>query len=354
MHRRAFLYLAATSVGTLPFSRLVGQEKHPAEWLDATSVSIDWPEGLAIDSAGQLYIAEARVSEVPKLDEHWGRVLVLDTARGKIRSIAGGGNEPVRAGLLSSRAKVTWPTAVAVDGKGRRLWIVDRSLSSVLEVDLNQGTIVRIVGGPQQRGILKNPEAIVVGANGEIYLAETRDRGILQLDPASNRLTRIVGANGLIKIAPQLQFPAGLAVGPSPLLYVADYQNNRIVEFDIARNSARVLLSNIQGPKNLAIYRDTLYFTESLPWVRAIDLRTMGARVVAGSRSTGFSGDGGPATSAKMIAPHGLAVDQVGNLFIADSYGNRIRMVNAKSGVITTVAGNGLPLRQDIKTVPRL
>ena len=65
--------------------------------------------------------------------------------------------------------------------------------------------------------------------------------------------------------------------------------------------------------------------------------------VVAGVGVSGFSGDGGLATSASLSAPVGVALDGAGNLFIADEFNNRIRRVDAATGIITTVAGNGFP-----------
>src|SRR5437870_836 len=62
----------------------------------------------------------------------------------------------------------------------------------------------------------------------------------------------------------------------------------------------------------------------------------------AGTGAAGFSGDGGPATSAQIFGPSGIAVDSAGNIFIADRENHRIRKVAANSGVITTVAGNGI------------
>jgi streptogramin lyase len=71
--------------------------------------------------------------------------------------------------------------------------------------------------------------------------------------------------------------------------------------------------------------------------------------IVAGTGERGFSGDGGPATAAKLANPAGLAVDSEGNLFISEYVNNRIRRVDAKAKIITTVAGNGLPHRIDVE-----
>jgi sugar lactone lactonase YvrE len=73
--------------------------------------------------------------------------------------------------------------------------------------------------------------------------------------------------------------------------------------------------------------------------VLRLDATTGVLTLVAGNGTTGFSGDNGPATSAQLNFPAGVAVDSAGNLYIADSYNNRVRKVS--NGVITTVAGNG-------------
>lgn len=87
-------------------------------------------------------------------------------------------------------------------------------------------------------------------------------------------------------------------------------------------------------------------------------LRTFVARVgpdrekqtiVAGNGERGFRGDGGPATAAKLANPAGLVIDSDGNLFISEYVNNRIRRVDAKTKIITTVAGNGLPHRMDVE-----
>jgi trimeric autotransporter adhesin len=97
-----------------------------------------------------------------------------------------------------------------------------------------------------------------------------------------------------------LDFAAGLAVDSHGNLYIADLYNNEI---------------------------------------RKVSQGTI--TTVAGNGQMGFSGDGGPATSAELNNPGGVAVDSQGNLFIADTGNNRIRMVSASTGFITTIAGNG-------------
>ena len=75
--------------------------------------------------------------------------------------------------------------------------------------------------------------------------------------------------------------------------------------------------------------------------IRRVDVGTGIITTVAGNGEEGFSGDGGPATEASFSSPLGVAVDAEGNLFIADEFNHRVRRVDADSGIITTVAGNG-------------
>ena len=92
-----------------------------------------------------------------------------------------------------------------------------------------------------------------------------------------------------------------------------------------------------------------VYFVEgAMDIVRRIDAQTLSLSTFVGTGAKGFHGDGGPAVQAKLDNPSGLAIDQDGNLYISEFVSNRIRRVDAKSNVITTIAGNGLPHRIDV------
>ncbi|HZC43351.1 MAG TPA: hypothetical protein VE195_04195, partial [Acidobacteriaceae bacterium] len=110
-----------------------------------------------------------------------------------------------------------------------------------------------------------------------------------------------VGDGGFANGA-EMSFPTGLTFDDSDNLYIADSGNNVIRKVDAATNIITT---------------------------------------VAGNHKKGYTGDGGPATSAELNTPNGVAVDSVGNLYIADTSNNAVRMVSAASGIITTVAGNG-------------
>ena len=109
-------------------------------------------------------------------------------------------------------------------------------------------------------------------------------------------------ATGAPPTARSLAFPRGVALDSADNLYIADTSNSRI---------------------------------------RKVDAASGVITTVARNGSSGFGGDGGPANSAQLSSPFGVALDSADNLYIADTSNNRIRKVDAASGVITTVAGNG-------------
>jgi sugar lactone lactonase YvrE len=143
---------------------------------------------------------------------------------------------------------------------------------------------------------------------------------------------------------------------PSPLIYISDSQNNRIRKVDTSTGAITTVAGNgtgwfagdggpatsaeLHNPLGVAVDSfGNLYIADTAN-NRVRMVNTSGTiTTVAGNGTASFSGDGGPATSAGLWAPYGVAVDSLGNLYIADQSNNRIRKV--ASGTITTVAGNG-------------
>src|SRR5205823_1064587 len=101
--------------------------------------------------------------------------------------------------------------------------------------------------------------------------------------------------------------------------------------------------ASLNFPISVAVDEDrNLYIADSLNHrIRKVASATGSITTVAGSGRFGFSGDGGPATAASLWFPDGITLDSSGNLFIADTFNNRIRNVVAATGIITTLAGNG-------------
>ena len=162
-------------------------------------------------------------------------------------------------------------------------------------------------GGPATGASLSAPQGVAVDATGNIYVADYGNRRIRKVSSAGTIAT--VAGDGILGVSgdggpatgASLSGPLGVAVDATGNIYVADTGNSRIRKV----SSAGTITT------------------------------------VAGNGIMGFSGDGGPATGASLYQPERIAVDAVGNIYVADAYNYRIRKVSP-AGIITTVAGNGI------------
>lgn len=205
--------------------------------------------------------------------------------------------------------------------------------------------------------------------NGTILLTDRH--ALLRWKPETNELTKLGGAyysfgfsgdGGNAKDA-TFKWPQGLAIDLQGNVFVADTENCRLRRIDAesgiimtvaggtrcdstgdGRPAKTALLRN---PTAVAVDSHGNIFLSEGCRVRRIDSDGT-ITTHAGTSDCGFSGDGGPATQA-MISAAGLAVDEDGNLYIADYSHNRIRRVDAGTHRITTIAGNGLPHRVDVR-----
>jgi sugar lactone lactonase YvrE len=274
-----------------------------ADNIPATSAWLSAPTGLAVDSAGNLYIADSGNNRVRKVSNG-----VITTVAGNGNAGFGGDDGP------ATSARLLGPAAIAIDSAGN-LYISDTGNNRVRKV--SNGVITTVAGN----GTLLTP-----GFGG--------DNG-----PATNaQLNLNSHAAGV--------GPAGVAVDSAGNLYIADPGNGRIrkvsngvittVAGDTGDNGPAANAS-LSFPADVAIdSTGNLYIADAVG-VRKVSNGVI--TTVAGNGTAGFSGDNGPATNAQLSSPSGITLDSAGNLYIGD-YGNgRVRKVS--NGVITTVAGSG-------------
>jgi sugar lactone lactonase YvrE len=225
-------------------------------------------------------------------------------------------------------------------------------------------------GGLATLASLNDPVGIAVDAAGNLFIADTYNDRIRKVS-TNGTITTIAGSgapgcpsnicfsgdNGPAASA-QFHSPMGIAVDTSGNLFVADYLNSRVRKISVngiittvAGDATCCAFSGDGGPATSAtLWGPTSVAVDAAGNIFIADATNNRIRKVSGGGSittvagsgkhAGFSGDGGLATSALLNNPIGVTVDASGNIFIADSYNNRIRKVSA-SGIITTVAGNG-------------
>jgi uncharacterized protein (TIGR03437 family) len=220
-------------------------------------------------------------------------------------------------------------------------------------------------GGPATSAALNNPIGVTVDAAGNLYIADSANQRIRRVT-ASGIITTVAGngtadfsGDGGPATSAAFNGPAGIVVDAAGNLYITDDYNNRVrrvtpdgIITTVAGNGTRgysgdhgaATSAALNDPYGIAVdAAGNVYIADRgnyrircvTPWRGGGIITT-----VAGNGAHGFSGDGGPATSAAMNGPVGIAVDAAGNLYIADLDNNRIRRVTP-SGIITTVAGNG-------------
>lgn len=340
----------------------------------AMNALLSQAEGIAVDRQGNIYIADAADNRIRRI-----------TPDGIIQTIAGTGIAGFAGdGGAASKALLNQPYGLAVDSSGN-LYIADLGNARVRKISLD-GTIKTVAGGgstvaggsisaPAVNVQLLEPRNVAVGTSGSLYISDFAAHTVYKV-PTNGVLSTLAGngnagftGDGGSAILAQLKAPAGLAVDASGTVYIADSGNSRIRKISngiistsysvtsptgVAINSAGTLYIASAGyfgtqstgigglTPCMDVALDSLgnvYVTEG-QFVR--EVTTAGAALlIAGSgASRYFGGDGGRATDARFNAPSGIAVDNAGNWYIADSANNRIRQITS-AGIVTTYAGTG-------------
>lgn len=284
----------------------------------ATQAQLNTPNGLALDSAGGLFIA----------DDGNNVIREVAAGTGTITTVAGTG----AAGYsgddgAATAAMLNGPANLAVDSAGN-LFIADDNNNRLREVTANNGHIATVAGtgwccysgdgGPAAQAALNQPNHIALDGAGNLFIADDYNHRIREVVAATGIITTVAGTgiagfsgDGGPATQAQLWNPDAVAVDDQDNLYIADTVNNAIRKV-IARTG---VITTVAG---------------------------------LGTQTQGYGGDGGPATQAQLSQPNGLTVDRAGDIFIADTFNNRIREVNARTGVITTVVGGGSGCAQQI------
>lgn len=274
----------------------------------ATSAKINNPRGAAIDGSGNVYIVDYSNSRIRKITA--STALVSTVVGNGTAGYAGDGGQ-------ATSAEVNQPTWATLDSAGN-LYIADNSNNRIRKMTPS-GAISTIAGngtagfqgdgGAATSAELNGPSGVAVDAAGNVYIADSLNNRVREVSASTGNISTIAGTgtagysgDGAAATSAKLNSPSRIATDSSANIYIADTNNNR---------------------------------------VRKVTASTGVITTVAGNGTAGYSGDGAAATSAMINGPRGIAVDNAGNIYIADANNNRIREVAASTGFISTFAGNG-------------
>ncbi len=302
---------------------------------------------------------------------------------GEMESLAGTSNFVYNGdGIPATTANLYSPFDVLTNAKGD-IFLADSVNNRIRRISAADQTISTYAGGGSggtadgaaTDGTLSLPVGLAMDGAGNLYISEHYNHAVRRVDAVTGQMTTFAGTyvhgysgvNGPATSA-QLNFPSGIALDREGNLYIADTSNNAIRRVDAVTKIITTIAggnttpnysgdggpasaAQLSGPWAVAFAPDgvTLYIADSgNAIVRKMDISATNPTIqaVAGTGIGNYSGDGGPALSAQLQNPSGLAFDPIGNLYIADTQNNRIRRVDATTGNITTIAGTGAPLFQ--------
>jgi uncharacterized protein (TIGR03437 family) len=326
----------------------------------ATNAALAYPVGVAVDNVGHLWVADTTNNTVRLISGG-----VISTVAGA----SGIGNNGFRGdGGLATSAALYHPTGVAVDGSGN-IYISDSGNFRVREVTTD-GLIHTIAGsggsgysgdgGPATSAQL-SPNDVALDGSGNLLIADLN--GAVRFVSSNGNISTSAGTgvsgysgDGGAATAATLNKPLRIAVDAAGNLFIADSANYRVRTVSSAGMISTVAgtgngpYSGDNGPATSAQFGTTLgvaadangnVFVADYDNHRVRKISSNGiVTTVAGNGTPGFSGDGGPALSAQLWNPRGVAADGTGNLYIADYHNGVIRKVTA-GGQISTVAGGG-------------
>ena len=332
----------------------------------ATSATLESVSGLALDSSGNLYILD------------YGNDRIRKVANGVITTVAGGGSAAPANGIAATSASFFFTEGgIACDAAGNlyiadshayRVWKISNGiLSTVAGTGEFSFPSVLGDGGPATSAQL-SPTSVAFDSAGNLYIADSANARIRKV--SGGIITTIAGngqrgfsGDGGPALNATLDVPLAISIAPSGVVYFADVPGTGVGSGRLRGITPEGIIQTFAGNGNYRFSGDggpaasatfnwfpvspvgvavdsggNLYVTDTYNnRIRKISQGTI--TTVAGNGVAAFSGDGGPAPNASLNQPTGVAVDPAGNLYIADGGNQRVRKVSG--GMISTVAGGG-------------
>ncbi len=354
-----------------------GTEGYLGDGGKAVSASLHWPMAVALDRKGNIYIADADNNVIRRINTSGIITTIAGTGldAGSGFGAYGGDGGPATAAYLF------FPSGIAIDTSGN-IFIADTKNNCIRKIDT--GGIINTVAGNGLAGFsgdgalataakLNQPSRIALDTFGNLYIADYQNNRIRKVDP-SKKINTIAGTgvpnytgDGGPAITATLNYPSDVAVDTFGNVYIADELNNCIRKIDVSGNISTFAGMGIPaysgdgGPATAARLFDpvaialddsfNLYISDmGNSVIRKVNKKDTITTYAGVFDSTGYFGDGGPATAARIWFPQGLAVNKKGSLYISDQGNNRIRFIGSPIEAVIPV--NPFPVNINIYPNP--
>jgi sugar lactone lactonase YvrE len=344
-----------------------GQRNSNGDGGPATEANTLMPDAICLDIHDNLYVGE----------KYGYRVRKVEASTGYVYTLAGNGVPAFgEEGLHGSQTHCNSVEAgIWADPDGAVFW--GDCSGRLRRYDGATGIVTTVLGGTSVHdgevataGFLNGPGGLAVGPLGTLYIADVWNQRIRAIEPATGMIrtvagsgARAFGGDNAAATGAHLGNPHDVAIDGQGRILIADTRNGRIrrVETDgTLRTIAGTTLpwdagggrwdKGDHGPANSASFsliealtvgpNDDIYVGDSIGRIRKIDAHSAIITTVAGAGQSGYTGDGGPATAARIGAPTAIRFDTLGNLYFTDRAYHVVRKVDTQ-GFITTVVGTG-------------
>ena len=319
----------------------------------AAASTLNMASGVAVDAAGNLYIADSGNMRVRKIPSVAGTNPSINTVAGNANSSFSGD------GGQANLAQLSFPQGVAAGADGS-VYFADSNNNRVRKIAPNG--VISTIAGDGTTTQLNAPEGVAVDAAGNVYIADSGNNLVRKVTPAGavstfagNGTPGSTGDGGAASAA-ELNAPFGLTLDAAGNLYITEFTGDRVRKVSAATGAistvagdgiggytgdgGQAVNAELDSPKAVAVDASgNLYIADSVNNVVRRVTPSGAISTAVGTGGSGFAGDLGPAIAAQLNNPTGLAMDSAGNLYITDG-STRVRRVYP-DGIIVTIAGNG-------------